>query len=122
MRTVSCLIRSKAKPAIWAEFEVGLDDQDQKAWWLRRSSKVAFNQFPAKQGAWDYVTIHQISGDRDDTSHGIELEAPNGDGFTLSGVPKYFYKRLQCGQPLSGEGFRDLDGADIQYQMDLDCV
>src|SRR6516164_9045013 len=63
MRTVSCLIRSKAKPAIWAEFEVGLDDQDQKAWWLRRSSKVAFNQFPAKQGAWDYVTIHQISGD-----------------------------------------------------------
>jgi hypothetical protein len=121
MQTVTCLIRDTARPQVWMEIEIGLDDQDQHFWRLLRTSTVPFNQFTAKKGTWSYATIHVVDKDHDEQSSGIEVEAGSADGFALMGVPKSFYQ-LNCGQTRSGKGLRDADGADVEYRMDVVCV
>lgn len=122
MYTVQCRISNDARPELWMEIEIGVDNDDKPFWTLTGKSAVSFNGFQATKGTWDYETITVVGkDDTSETSKGIAVNGQALDGFDLKNVPKEFY-RMDCGQVRTGKGFRSTDSMDVRYRMEFLCV
>ena len=122
MKSVQCRIWNKEKPELWIEIEIGVDDDDKPFWKLTQKSSVAFNEFRATKGSWEYtpLTIVENDGSSKETA-GLDVKGEGLDGFALANVPKGFYE-MNCGQVRTGMGFRITDGTDVRYKMEFLCA
>ena len=121
MFSVTCKINDKKTPEKWIEVEIGVEEgSGNKYWRLTAKSPVAFHNFSATKGKWDWGNYF---GPDDSFASALFILPPKPDpfnGFQLFRTGRNFY-RLACGQSIEGIGTREKH-LDVEFRMDFLCV